>query len=51
MIDATGAVDVYFEKEIEIVITEDGPFAMEKTKQILEDNEIEFTSIERHQAL
>ena len=41
----TGAIDVYFEDQIEILIAEPGDFPVTAVEEVLTANEIAFTSI------
>lgn len=51
MIEKTGALDVYFEKEIEILLPTPDPLEVAEVKKILEENEVEFSEIRRESAL
>ena len=43
----TGAIDVYFEEEIEILVGEAGEFPVSGVEEILEESEIEYSKIEK----
>ena len=45
--DGTDAIDVYFEEQIEILVREAEGFPVEEADRILEELEVEFTSIDR----
>ena len=44
---AEGALDVYFEETIEVLVHDPDAFSEEGMKKVLEQNEIEFSDIER----
>ena len=43
--NATGAIDVYFEKEIEIVVSNPDTFPVESAKRALTEAGVEFTRL------
>jgi len=45
LIEESGAFDVYFEEEIEIVVTDPDGFSSVEAKRVLEEAEIEFTRL------
>ena len=48
LIESTGAIDVYFEEEIEILISDESvEFPQSEVEKLLEENELDFSSIER----
>ena len=47
MLERTGAIDVYFEDEIQIVVEDPNEFSIESLEGVLEANEIEYTEITR----
>ena len=47
MIEKTGAIDVYFEETIEILVDDAQPFSVAAAKEVLTENKVEFTSIEK----
>ncbi len=42
---ATGAIDVYFEEKIEILVEDPDEFPVEEAKRVLSDSGIEFTTV------
>lgn len=46
MIDQTGALDVYFEDQIEILVGDPESFSMDDAKAVLTANELEFSQLE-----
>ncbi|MHC4377350.1 MAG: hypothetical protein ACYS26_12180 [Planctomycetota bacterium] len=46
MIDRTGALDVYFEDQIQILVGDPASFSMDDAKAVLTANEVEFTQLE-----
>lgn len=46
MINEAGALDVYFEDQIEILVGEPGTFSLENVEAVLTANEVEFEQIE-----
>ena len=47
MIDATGAIDVYFEEKIELLCGDSEEFPVAEAKRVLEENEVKFSEISR----
>lgn len=47
LIQQTGALDVYFEKTIEILMPDEKPLSEEKVKSILGASEVEFSKIQK----
>jgi len=47
LIEQTGALDVYFEDTIEIVMQDEEPLREDAVKAVLTDSEIEFSRIEK----
>ena len=47
MIETTGAIDVYFEDGIEILVGEGEAFPISEVEKILEEREIKFSKIEK----
>jgi hypothetical protein len=45
--EKTGAIDVYFEEAIEILVEQPEIFSVADVKKVLEENEIKFSVIER----
>lgn len=45
MIEQTGAIDVYFEEEIEILVDDPDGYSYEKLESVLDSLEIEYTQI------
>jgi len=45
LIEKTGAIDVYFEDEIEILVADPEAFNVEALEGVLEANEIEYTRV------
>ena len=46
--ETTGAIDVYFEEEIEILMVDDTvEFSKAEVEKLLDEHEIEFSTIER----
>ena len=42
-----GALDVYFEDEIEILVADPEAFSVRKAREVLEEVEVEFTTLAR----
>ena len=47
MIEETGAIDVYFEDTIEVLVEEPDEFPLTSLRKVLEEKEIEFSEVER----
>ena len=50
MIEQTGALDVYFEDTIEILMPDEEPLREEAVRAVLTESKIEFSRIERSAA-
>lgn len=50
LIEQTGALDVYFEKTIEILMPDEKPLSEETVKSILVEAEVAFTRIQKSSA-
>ena len=46
MIGETGALDVYFEDQIQILVDDPASFSMDDAKAVLTANEVKFTQLE-----
>ena len=51
MIEQTGALDVYFEQTIEILMPDEKPLSEETVKTILTESEVAFTRIQKSSIL
>ena len=51
MIEATGAIDVYFEEEIQILVANPALFPMQALESTLAELEVEYTAIVGGEAL
>lgn len=47
LIEKTGALDVYFEDTIEILMPDDEPLREEDVRAVLSESKVEFSSIEK----
>ncbi len=45
MIEKTGAIDVYFEEQIEVLVEEPDLFSMSALEETLEEMKVEYTDI------
>ena len=50
MIEKTGALDVYFEDTIEILMPDEAPLREEVVKAVLTESKVEFSRIEKNAA-
>lgn len=46
LIEKTGAIDVYFEDQVEILVANPEEFALDAVPDVFEAHELEFTEIE-----
>ena len=46
MIEQTGALDVYFEDQIQILVDDPASFSLDDAKAVLTANKVEFTQLE-----
>jgi hypothetical protein len=47
LIEAAGAMDVYFEETIEILVQDPSAFEVEAVERVLEENEVKFSAVQR----
>ena len=45
MIQQTGAVDVYFEDQIEIAVADPDEYSVDEAKRVLTESGVEFTTV------